>query len=384
LLLQMPADPLRDLLPTACSWLQKPLSRADQSGGLRYLALWDRFAGLAYEDVEPEENDAEGADLGSEALKRPGGVLAWTLVDALHARQPKRNTGLPADLEPRFSRIAAAESRPGRLGRIYFAGALAYLDAIDPTWTQNHFVPRLAWDHPEALPLWRSASHSNIGSAALFNALKPAMLAAFEGNQLSENEFEGLVSKLLSVVLWHQRGEAAEFELTAAEMRRALTVGPSSARRNVAWNLWRVMGQDDEEPGNKATRWRTIVGPAFQAIWPLDARLRSKETTRSLVLMTLECGEAFPEAVEAILDLIVPYQLYQIAHSLRLEANHSELVRQYPLAFVKLTNSLIDPALFAVPSDLAGLLQECLAADPSIADDDAYVRLYGLRRQRNA
>jgi hypothetical protein len=129
---------------------------------------------------------------------------------------------------------------------------------------------------------------------------------------------------------------------------------------------------------------RTIVGPAFQAIWPLDARLRSEETTRNLVLTALECGEAFPEAVEAILDLIVPYQFYQIAHSLRLEPNHGELVRQYPLAFVKLTNLLINPALFAVPSDLAGLLQECLAADPSIADDDAHVRLYGLRRQRNA
>jgi len=43
------------------------------------------------------------------------------------------------------------------------------------------------------------------------------------------------------------------------------------------------------------------------------------------------------------LDLIVPYQLYQIAHSLRLEPTHGELVRQHPLAFVRLVNALIDP-----------------------------------------
>jgi hypothetical protein len=81
--------------------------------------------------------------------------------------------------------------------------------------------------------------------------------------------------------------------------------------------------------------------------------------------MALECEGAFPEAVDAIMDVIVPYQLYRISHSLRLEDKHSELVRQHPLAFVKLSNVLIDPAQFPVPNDLAGLLQECVAADPA-------------------
>ena len=100
--------------------------------------------------------------------------------------------------------------------------------------------------------------------------------------------------------------------------------------------------------------------------------------------MAQECEGAFPEAVEAILDLIIPYELYQISTSLRLEDKHSELVRQYPLSFAKLVNALIDPALFPVPNDLAGFLQECVAANPAVANDPAYVRLYGLRRQKNA
>jgi hypothetical protein len=100
--------------------------------------------------------------------------------------------------------------------------------------------------------------------------------------------------------------------------------------------------------------------------------------------MAQECEGAFPDAVEAILDLIVPYELYQIAISLRLEDKHREIVRQYPLAFVRLANALIDPAAFPVPNDLAAVLQECQAADPTVASDPAYVRLYGLRRLRNA
>jgi hypothetical protein len=145
---------------------------------------------------------------------------------------------------------------------------------------------------------------------------------------------------------------------------------------------------DDEEVGtenlDKLTRWRTVIGPLFGAIWPLDARLRGKGTARNLVLMALESEVAFPEVVEAILDVIVPYELYQLAHSLRLEDKHSELVSQYPSAFVRLVNALIDPTAFRVPGDLAAFLQECATADPAVVNDPAYIRLFGLRRQRNA
>ncbi len=189
---------------------------------------------------------------------------------------------------------------------------------------------------------------------------------------------------MLTVGLWRQRGQAPDYDLTSREIRRALTAGPPTVRRNASWNFWRLIGDENGEPADKATRWRQIIGPFFRDIWPLDAALRSKETTRNLVMMALECEAAFPEAVEAILDLVVPYQLYDIAHSLRLEQKHDQLVREYPLAFVRLTNALIDPAAYPVPSDLATLLQDSLSANPVVANDPAYVRLYGLRRQRGA
>ena len=66
---------------------------------------------------------------------------------------------------------------------------------------------------------------SNIGSARLFNALKPATLAAFERKQLSDNELESIVSKLLSVGIWHQRGEAPNM-ISHPPKSAALTVAP--------------------------------------------------------------------------------------------------------------------------------------------------------------
>jgi hypothetical protein len=386
LILRMPDAPLRELLHSATSWLQRQYEvlSTDQPGGARFLPLWDKLADLTYDSQEGATDAEDGDDLLTASLNRPGGVLAWALLDVLGALKLQRDSGLGADIKSRFDRLVAAAGRPGLLARVYLVRALAYIEAIDPVWVEQHFQPRLSWDHPEALALWRSYAHGAIGSARLFNASKSAILEAFERKQLSDNEFEGLVSKLLSVGIWHQRGECLEYNLTSAEIRRALAVGPPSARRNVAWNLWRMMGRPEGEPVDKAERWREVVGPLLRNIWPLDANLRGKGTTQNFVLMALECEQAFPEAVQAILDFLVPYQLYQISHSLRLESNHDHLVSEYPLAFVRLANALIDPSVFPVPSDLAALLQECVVADPSVASDPAYTRLYGLRRQRNA
>jgi hypothetical protein len=389
LMLRMPEAPLKDLLQSTPSWLQKrreTLSATDRPGGARFLPLWDRFANLTYGGAADEDDlGAEDADsLLTDSLNSAGGVLAWTLVDELSARKPGRGSGLSAGLRPRFDRLTEAKGRPGLLARVLLVRSLHYLDFVDSQWTELHFWPRLSWDHHEALALWHSFAHSGIGSARLFNAIKKPMLAAFERQELSDNEFENIVAKLLSVGLWHQSGQAPEFELTTAEIRRAITVGPESVRRNVAWNLWRLMGDEEGEPADRATRWRNVIGPLFEDIWPLDARLRSAASARNLVLMAQECEGAFPEAVDAIVDVIAPYDLYPLSISLRLEDKHSELVGQYPRAFIKLVNGLVDPALFPVPGDLAGFLDECVAADPTAVDDPAYIRLYGLRRQRGA
>ncbi|WP_453999997.1 SIR2 family protein [Afipia felis] len=397
LLVTMPDAPLLELLHPATSWLQRRraiLSSGDQPEGARFLRLWDRFADLTYAPQDEASGEPLGDDLISDALNRPGGILAWSLLEALGSMKPVANSGFSTEFKLRFDRLANAPGRQGLLARVYLARPLAYLDAVDPVWVEANLQPRFSWEHSEALPLWRCFAHGSSGSARLFNALKPAILAAFERRELSDNEFEGLTSsKLLSIAIAHQRGEAAEYDLTTAEVRRALTVGPSAARRNVAWNFWRMMGAAGNEDGeeedggavpDKATRWRTIVAPLFNAIWPLDVRLRSKNTSQNLVYMALECEDAFPEAVDAILDVIVPYQLYQISHSLRLKDKHGDLVRQYPLAFVKLVNAIVDPTAFPVPADLAALLEECRSADPAIVQDPAYLRLRGLSRQRGA
>jgi hypothetical protein len=96
-ILKMPDEPLRELLSSAPSWLQKQretLSAVTQPGGTRFLPLWDKFAELTYGAAEQDDFDTKDGDsLLTESLNRPGGVLAWALLDTLSARKPKRDRG---------------------------------------------------------------------------------------------------------------------------------------------------------------------------------------------------------------------------------------------------------------------------------------------------
>ena len=159
------------------------------------------------------------------------------------------------------------------------------------------------------------------------------MLKIVDRPELSDHDLEGLVTQLISVALWHRQREACHYNLSPAEIRRALAVGPPAVRQNAAWQLWRLMGQGEGPPPDKAERWQRVIGPIFRDIWPLDAGLRSKETAQNLVFMALECEGAFPDAVDAIVDFLVPYQLYELSMSLRLEQKHSNLVRRAPRSF---------------------------------------------------
>ena len=94
----------------------------------------------------------------------------------------------------------------------------------------------------------------------------------------------------------------------------------------------------------------------------------------------MNTDDAFPEAVDAVVDVLSPYELYSLEHTLRLEAAHEELVGRYPRAVIKLVNALIDPLVHRVPRDLGKLLDDCQQVDPQIVHDAAFLRLNGFRR----
>jgi hypothetical protein len=285
LLLGMPDAPLEENLPSASTWLQRRrecLMATGLDNEPRFYKVWDRFAAITYEIDDDNKYDdnrnmlSTTRDILSDTLNKPGGILAWTLLDALSATTPTPESTLGPTPTPRFDRAIRGRGESGLLARVYLIRALAYLDQTDPIWTAQNLVPCLAWDHADAATLWHARATDFVGSARLFNALKPAMLEAFERQTtLSAREFEGLVAQMLTVALWRQHPEAAQYNLTFSEIKRALSLGPSCVRRTASWQLWSLMGGREDMIADKGERWRTVIGPLFGRCCPRRALSRA-------------------------------------------------------------------------------------------------------------
>lgn len=385
--LEMPDATLLELAGTIADWIRIHRAFLDgepREGVSRLWLLWDRLAQLVY--AENEAADPRAEDLVDRALNAPGGVLAWTLISHFEASKPGPGAGL-GDLETRFNVIARADSDTGLLGRVYFARALNYLHRTAPDWTNAEILPRFREEHPEALAMWKANAQTRAGSAVLFNTLKAPLLAMIPRPELRDIEADNLATRLLDVLVSRQLGSGQDYELTPAEVRNLLAVSPERVREHFAWLLWRM--QSDDTPGDgqlaaKGTRWRELVGPIFERIWPLDTRLRTERASRNLVQMAMNSDDAFSEAVDAVVDVLAPYELYSLEHTLRLEAAHAALIDRYPRAIIKLSSALIDPLLHPVPRDLSKLLDDCENLDPQIIHDPSFLRLNGFRRLSSA
>ena len=87
-------------------------------------------------------------------------------------------------------------------------------------------------------------------------------------------------------------------------------------------------------------------------------------------------GDAFPEAVDTILELTVPIRIRSIAYGLDLD---HDAMRAHPRAALRLLVGLLDVSSPA-PDDLADALAVLVDADPSIAAEPGYWRLRQLAR----
>jgi hypothetical protein len=197
----------------------------------------------------------------------------------------------------------------------------------------------------------------------------------------SEN-IAGLAYNLVQLSRWaidHPSGVSGSL---LPQIRAALAAAHPKLRERTARVLWVRMAGENDETFDRAGRWRLEVGRVFDQIWPLDANARDPDTSRNLVMMALECGDAFPDAVEAIRDVVVPYDVVTIGGWLQGQPSHREATAGHPRAFFRLLDAVLSYEKDAIPTDLGSVLDECLAADQSLRSEPSFVRLDALRRRR--
>jgi hypothetical protein len=390
LLLRAPVELVSDLIFYAISWFERlrNIIKADENLLADGFKLWDRLAGQVYGDARLAAlGNESNVDIISAALSEPGGVLANFLVQLLSGRDLAQDAGVPDDIKPRLTVAAQSAGRSGLLARVIMAQRLAYLDHIDHRWTKDNLVGFFNWAKDGAQLLWRSRAFDNHpGLPRLFNLLKAPMLEAFQRADFSHGGAQGLIGLLLAALINKKPGEGDTYSIEGMEIRRALAATSADTRKTTAWlltNWLKEREEGHEGDGTADNRWGERYGAIFKAIWPLEATLRDPETSQQLIWMAQECDTCFPNAVDAVVGSIVPMRLYEVAIEFQLDAK-SSLLAKYPLHFVKLLDAAIDPSVYPVPHDLGSVLAELVKAKSDVVDIEAYRRLSGAWRLRQA
>lgn len=379
---KMRTDQLAGVAAPATWWLWERAKRSAQADNTEVLSAWDNLARAVYasDDGEP----APSAELTIDAaIASAGGILAIALVVLMSKRTWQADEGFDEPFLSRLDIVVTSETRAGLQGRMILVRDLAFLEHTDPAWVTRHLVPRLCWNHAEAASLWRARAGCPVGRPGLFTALNDDFLEAVRRAGSGEN-IGGLAYNFVQIARWAHDHRADTPAPSLSKMRSALAAASPEMRERTARVLWRRMAGEKDEAFDRAERWRSEVGPVFDLIWPLDAGVREPDTSRTLAMMALECSDAFPDAVEAIHDLVVAYDVVTIGGWLQAEPAHREATAGHPRAFLRLLDAVLSSERETIPADLGAVLDDCLAAAPSLRSDPSFVRLDALRRRQAA
>ena len=310
------------------------------------------------------------SDVFTNALNAPAGRLAEVLLKKF-VREV--DGALPVDLQNRLDKLVDAPGKSGLLGRVRLACDVPFLFDQAPQWTTRKLLPIFDWATPEAGFAWSSRKYSRwIGSPELFGLLKKPFFEIFERNDIPAEEMR-IFADWLAAILIANQAHKASYPLTGNEARGLLRRAGPEAMASVGHRLATEI--ERATPAERAERWRSVVGPVFQAIWPLDVELQTPATTFKLVQLLRATGDAFPEAADIIIPFIRPED--QQAHTTVFS------IAQAPIEFFQAAPSRVLDLLAAVVGDpapgsvymLGGALSRLKEVAPDLANTRKFQKL---------
>lgn len=372
LLLQLPDG-------TAHAVLDLLLRRREATGlsQAQLLALWDRVFAELERAAEPVSQDME-EDPVFRLLNEAEGKIGTVLLNELgRRRRGHEQYPVPRPFRTRIARLVAADGALGHLGRASMMDGLIWFHSVDPDWAQATLVSCLSWQSPAtAATCWKVALAGRIAPAPLHNLLLLDLLETARRPGVGR-EGQHLAGWLLLPPLWRQTGDAADYAIGTQDVRQALTRGGDELRSAAAF--W-LVGALDELDGDPAQRWRQRVGPLLAETWPQEPALRSPEVSRTLARLPALAGDAFPEAVDAVVPLIVPLDPWDAVMWLEFDDDGMHRFNDHPAAMLRLMEALFNPA--NPPGELAAMLQRIAAAAPELEDGPTFRKLLGWARAR--
>ena len=309
-----------------------------------------------------------GDDPLTAALNHPAGKLAEAALSRLRKYEPEEGAGLPAPVFPYFRTIGGDSD--GHLGRVMLATRLHYLFTIDPDWTREHLIVRLSPSNTEeATDLWSAYGWSATVGPDLLLAFKEPFLEVLCVDPDGGHGRKNLIGLFISICL------EAPNQLAPDEIH--CVVGGMSERAliGVLQSLTRRLRGEASERGHS---WQVKVRPWLEYYWPRATGRNSPRTSKWMLAMLTECGDAFPDAAEWSLPCLLPiegHDLYCLSQN-----GHAE---RHPDCMLQVLCRVVDADILPVHQRriLRTILETMEATKPNLAADSRFRDLFQIATQ---
>ncbi len=320
---------------------------------------------------EGESEMADQDETLTNALNHPAGKLAEAALTRLSKYEPPAGTGFPPPVRPYFD--AMAEDPLGHPGRVLLATRLRPLFAVDPKWTRQHLIARLAClKSQEAVDLWSAYSWSLGLGPDLLKAIRAPFLEILRDDRLKDRRMRRLRDLFMAVCL------DAPGELTEREIRDVVDEMPEQGLVTVLDSLRRrLTGTPDERQriwDEKLHRW-------LCSYWPREQGRNTAKISEAILKMLAECGDAFPQAAEWWLTYLRPVEGSGGVGQSFFVLNRNGCAKQHPEPLLKVLNKVIDVLPDYNKPGLKKLLDAMCAGNCEISRDLRFQKLYGIATQ---
>jgi hypothetical protein len=312
-------------------------------------------------------------DALTDSLNSPAGRLAEVLIKRLAKREKDRE--MPDDMRARFDKLVNTEGGFGELARVRLAAEVSFLFERVPNWTKE-IVPLFDWSSRDAPAMWSARKYSNyIGSPKVIALMKEPFLALFSRTDVREEDLKIFAEWLAAMMLAKQSGRA-NYPIAPAEARSSLRQAGVKSLPSVGHQF--AMEMERAKPDEKISRWRDVVGPVFQSIWPLDVELQTAESTFKLVQILCASGKAFLEAADVIIPFIRPEDPRRHTGIFSISRADDVVYSSSPEKMLDLLAAVAGDAPTRSVLGLSKALDRVRAYAPNLADNRKFQKLVSL------
>ena len=317
----------------------------------------------------PEAGDID--DPLTNALNHAAGQLAEAALIRLWKYEPQVDQGLPQQVRSYFDTIVNDPN--GKPGRVMLATRLYNLFATDRNWVRKHLIPLLSLrSSEEARDLWSAYGWASTIGPDLLSAFKESFFEILRDNDERIRGRRRLTGLFIAICL------EAPNELTVDEIRDVVKSMPESTLKFVLDGLrLRLEGS----PTERAKIWHNKLHAWLRKYWPRAAARNTASTSKAILDMLVECGDAFPDAAGWSLNYLRPLGSLERRGLYRL--NGSGHAKQHPDSMLQVLDKVVvaDSFRFHQRYVLREILDMLFTANRDMTSDPRFQRLYQIATQ---